>query len=68
MNFVESMKGREFVDGIKVLQSFQFEVNEEPKSIYPFSPVYKVEKGNRSYRVKQTRSPIEKAIPVVNFT
>lgn len=50
-----------------VLQSFQFNVLEEPKSIYPFSPVYKVEQNGKSYIVKHTQSPIKEARKVVNF-
>lgn len=53
---------------IKVLKAFQFEVTEEPKSIYPFSPVYKVEQNGRSYIVKKTRSPMDKAMSIVHFT
>lgn len=50
-----------------VLQSFQFDVLEEPKSIYPFSPVYKVEQNGKSYIVKHTQSPIKEARKVVSF-
>jgi len=51
----------------KVLKTFLFDVTEEPKSIYPFSPVYKVEQGGKSYIVKNTVSPIEEAMKVANF-
>lgn len=53
--------------GEKVLKAFLFDITEEPKSIYSFSPVYKVEQGNKSYIVKKTQSPIEKAMRIVNF-
>lgn len=55
------------LSGKQALKAFQFNVTEEPKSIYPFSPVYKVEQGDQFYIVKKTRSPIDKAMRVVNF-
>jgi Ser/Thr protein kinase RdoA (MazF antagonist) len=55
------------MDAKKVLNTFQFDVKGEPESIYPFSPVYKVNKGEMWYIVKKTRSPMEKAISIVNF-
>jgi len=51
----------------KVLKKFLFDVTEEPKSIYPFAPVYKVEQGGESYIVKNTVSPIEEAMKLANF-
>lgn len=55
------------MSGEKVLKTFLFDVTEEPKSIYPFSPVYKVEQGDKSYIVKNTRAPIEKAMRIASF-
>ena len=51
----------------KVLKKFLFDVTEEPKSIYPYAPVYKVEQGGESYIVKNTVSPIEEAVKLANF-
>ncbi len=51
----------------KVLKTFQFDLTEEPKSIYPFAPVYKVEQGGESFIVKKTVSPIEDAMKLANF-
>lgn len=50
-----------------ILQAFHFNVTEEPESIYPFSPVYKVEQDGKSYIIKKTQSPIKEAGKVVNF-
>lgn len=50
-----------------VLQAFHFNVTEEPESIYPFSPVYKVEQDGKSYIIKKTQSPIKEAGKVVSF-
>lgn len=55
------------MSGEKVLNTFLFDVTEEPKSIYPYSPVYKLVKGDKSYIIKNTRSPIEKAMKIVSF-
>ncbi|MCP3774021.1 phosphotransferase [Paenibacillus sp. MZ04-78.2] len=51
----------------KVFKTFLFDVTEEPKSIYPYAPVYKVDQGDESYIVKHTASPIEEAMKVANF-
>lgn len=60
-------EGNYIVTDTKVLQSFQFKVTVKPKSIYPFSPVYKVERNNKHYIVKKTQGPMKRARSVVKF-
>ncbi|MEN1968088.1 aminoglycoside phosphotransferase family protein [Lentibacillus sp. N15] len=51
----------------KVMRAFQFHVIDEPESIYPFSPVYKVKQDGKSYIVKRTQRPMARAKSVVKF-
>ena len=43
------------MNGKEILNTFGFDVTEEPVSIYPFSPVYKVKHGNQDVVVKRTQ-------------
>jgi Ser/Thr protein kinase RdoA (MazF antagonist) len=52
----------------EVLKAFQFAVSEEPKSIYAFSPVFKLEVNGELFIVKRTKSPLDKALRLVGFT
>ncbi|WP_284141408.1 MULTISPECIES: phosphotransferase [unclassified Virgibacillus] len=46
------------------IRQFGFELDEEPKSIYPFSPVYRI----NQYIVKRTQAPLSRATRLMNFT
>lgn len=47
-----------------ILKEFGFDIEDEQESIYPFSPVYKVD----DYIVKQTQFPLAQANHLVNYT
>ena len=47
------------MNGKEILNKFGFEVKEEPISIYPFSPVYRVKNGDYDVVVKRTQSRAE---------
>ncbi|GGP16817.1 phosphotransferase [Oceanobacillus neutriphilus] len=47
-----------------ILKEFGFNVTEEPQSIYPFSPVYKLQ----NYIIKKTQYPLERAWNLVRYT
>lgn len=51
--------------GIEILKLFGWEVNEEPQSIYPFSPVYQMSYGHQEVVVKRTQ---KKAKQVMSYT
>lgn len=51
-------------ESIKILKQFGFEVEKEQESIYPFSPVYKIE----NYIVKRTQFPLEQATNLIKYT
>ena len=53
------------MNGKDILNKFGFDVKEEPKSIYPFSPVYRVKTGNQDVIVKRTQ---EHANDLMNYT
>ncbi|MER2030122.1 MAG: phosphotransferase [Solibacillus sp.] len=53
------------MSGIEILNIFGFEVKEEPTSIYPYSPVYRVKYGNQDVVVKRTQS---RAGSVMSYT
>lgn len=53
------------MNGTKILNIFGFEVEEEPASIYPYSPVYRVKYGNRDVVVKRTQ---KRAGNVMSYT
>ncbi|WP_249871178.1 phosphotransferase [Oceanobacillus saliphilus] len=52
------------MSGCKVLQTFGFQSTEEPKSIYSFSPVYRV----NAFIVKRTQSPMARANRLISYT
>lgn len=56
------------LSGSKVLKQFGFQTEEEPNSIYPFSPVYRVKKQDKEYIVKKTQKPIERAERLIHYT
>lgn len=41
--------------GTEILNLFGFEVEEQPISIYPYSPVYRVKYGDRGCRKTNTK-------------
>ncbi|KRG13663.1 serine kinase [Virgibacillus soli] len=47
------------MNGKELLNIFGFEVKEEPRSIYPFSPVYRVRCDNNDVVVKRTQTRAE---------
>lgn len=51
-----------------IVKSFGFEVEEEPVSIYPFSPVYRMKRPEGDFIVKKTQHPIEKANRLMRYT
>ncbi|WP_040983926.1 phosphotransferase [Oceanobacillus jeddahense] len=52
------------MDSIALLKEFGFYVAEEQKSIYPFSPVYKIQ----NYIIKRTQYPLERAWNLVRYS
>ncbi|WP_218240836.1 hypothetical protein, partial [Pseudomonas sp. 2822-17] len=48
------------MNGIKILDTFGFKTDEEPKSIYPFSPVYRVTGENNDFIIKKTQRTMER--------
>lgn len=56
------------MNGIDVLKRFGFQIDKEPKSIYPFSPVYRITDKGKELIVKRTQNPIEEARKLVNYT
>ncbi|KAA0965718.1 phosphotransferase [Sporosarcina sp. ANT_H38] len=50
--------------GIHILQKFGFYAKEEPASIYPFSPVYRVNDAI----IKKTQHPMERARRLMTYT
>ncbi|GIO24869.1 phosphotransferase [Oceanobacillus sp. J11TS1] len=51
------------MSSIAILKEFGFYVTEEQESIYPFSPVYKIQ----NYIIKRTQYPLEKAWSLVRY-
>ncbi|QTD41791.1 phosphotransferase [Sporosarcina sp. Te-1] len=51
------------MESLLILRQFGFDVAEEQESIYPFSPVYKVD----NKIVKRTQYPLERARNLVNY-
>lgn len=51
-----------------LVEKFGFQVDEEPLSIYPFSPVYRVKGAEGDFIIKKTQNPIEKAERLMNYT
>lgn len=51
-----------------VVEKFGFCVIEEPVSIYPFSPVYRISRSKRDFIVKKTQHPIIKAKRLMEYT
>ena len=56
------------MDGMAVLKKFGFRAQEEPESIYPFSPVYRVTGEKEGFIVKKTQRPIERAQRMMRYT
>lgn len=52
------------MNSIAILKEFGFNAAEEQKSIYPFSPVYKI----HNYIIKKTQYPIERARNLIRYT
>ena len=52
------------MSGLNVLKKFGFYTKEEPVSIYPFSPVYRV----NDVIIKKTQHPMERARRLMTFT
>ncbi|MET4559856.1 Ser/Thr protein kinase RdoA (MazF antagonist) [Lysinibacillus parviboronicapiens] len=51
-----------------ILKRFGLEIDKEPISIYPFSPVYKVQYGKQQVIIKKTKSPLSAARKLMRFT
>ncbi|HSJ39141.1 MAG TPA: phosphotransferase [Planococcus sp. (in: firmicutes)] len=52
----------------ELIEKFGFQIEEEPVSIYPFSPVYRVKGMESDFIVKKTQFPIDKADRLMNYT
>lgn len=55
------------MNGKAILNIFGFEVTEEPLSIYPFSPVYRVKYGDNDVVVKRTQSRADNLMTYTNM-
>lgn len=55
------------MSGTEILNIFGFDVEEEPKSIYPYSPVYRVKYGDQDVVVKRTQSRAESVMSYINM-
>jgi Ser/Thr protein kinase RdoA (MazF antagonist) len=62
------MYGGSYMSGMNVLQKFGFHAQEEPESIYPFSPVYRVKDENNDVIIKKTQHPIKRAHQLMKYT
>ncbi|MDQ0427539.1 spectinomycin phosphotransferase [Planomicrobium stackebrandtii] len=51
-----------------IVEKFGFHPKEEPVSIYPFSPVYRITSFSKNFIVKQTQNPILKARRLMEYT
>lgn len=51
-----------------IVKNFGFEAEDEPLSIYPFSPVYRMIRPEGDFIVKKTQHPIEKANRLMRYT
>lgn len=54
-------------NGKEILALFGFEAKEEPVSIYPYSPVYRVKYGDMDVVVKRTQSRAESVMAYTNM-
>ncbi|MBZ5201843.1 aminoglycoside phosphotransferase family protein [Planomicrobium chinense] len=52
----------------EIVKNFGFETEDEPVSIYPFSPVYRMIRPEGDFIVKKTQHPIEKANRLMRYT
>lgn len=52
----------------EIVKNFGFEGEEEPVSIYPFSPVYRLKRPGGDFIVKKTQHPIQKAHRLMRYT
>lgn len=50
-----------------ITHKFGIEITEEPTSIYPFSPVYKVKKDDQDVIIKKTQTPLKAAQNLMCF-
>ena len=55
------------MNGKEILNTFGFDVTEEPVSIYPFSPVYKVKHGNQDVVVKRTQRRVASVMAYIKM-
>ena len=55
------------MNGKEILNRFGFEVKEEPISIYPFSPVYRVKNGDKDVVVKRTQRKAKSVMSYINM-
>ena len=53
--------------GKEILNIFGFEVKEEPVSIYPYSPVYRVKQGDKDVIVKRTQRRAENVMSYIHM-
>ena len=55
------------MSGTEILNIFGFDVEEEPVSIYPYSPVYRVKYGDQDVVIKRTQSRAESVMSYTNM-
>lgn len=55
------------MSGTEILNIFGFDVEEEPVSIYPYSPVYRVKYGYQDVVIKRTQSRAESVMSYTNM-
>ncbi|GLC88733.1 phosphotransferase [Lysinibacillus piscis] len=55
------------MNGKEILKIFGFEVQEEPVSIYPYSPVYRVKHGDKDVVVKRTQRRAESVMSYITM-
>ena len=66
--YTKNYYGGNKMSGMNVLKQFGFHTEEEPVSIYPFSPVYRVRGEEKELIVKKTQRPIERALRLMKYT
>lgn len=55
------------MNGREIVNIFGFEVKEEPQSIYPYSPVYRIKYGDKDFVVKRTQSRAKSVMSYINM-
>ena len=55
------------MSGKEILNTFGFDVKDEPVSIYPFSPVYRVKYGDMDVVVKRTQRRVDSVMAYIKM-